>query len=239
MKTETIELIGGYTDKDGVTHKEVEFGKRLTAQDVMNLDTDPQARIATNYRDSIRRQMITKFGTLKTPVALKVFSSLDSIDRDDLESAGDRFLAATREERTADFRGDFTVKLMFGFEIDEVVYNVVQFGNRITGADDIEADLLSLRGVVRDCFLIGRQISKISSQDGAFSIDGKVDLETFFTVDAEDIDLLKVGAEIFRQSFRAKGKELQKLSDGAKGGDSGAGNEVDGNGNSDNAVNEN
>ncbi len=218
MKTETIELIGGYTDKDGKTHKTVTFGKRLTAKDLMNVDTNPQARIETQYQDLIRRQMITKFGTLKMPVGLNALSSLNSIDRDDLESAADRFLANSREGREGEFREINLIKLMFGFEIGETFYDVVEFGNQLIGLDEIEADVKGLRGVARDCFMVGRQISKLSTDDGtAASITGKVDLDKFDSLDAEDLSLLKVGGELYRQSFRLKRESVSGKPDSESG----------------------
>ncbi len=236
MKTETIELIGGYTAVDPKTkketiHREVVFGKRLTAQDLMNIDVNPQAIIDTNYQDLMRRQMITKFGTLKMPVVLTALSSLDSIDRDDLESAADRFLVATRDERTSEIRENNAVKLMFGFEINETNYNVVEFGNRITGLDFIEADTLSLRGIARDCFLIGKQISKLSNDNGSAFINGQVGLDKFNSLDGEDLHLLKVGAELFRQMFRYKREAVQEQRDGSNDSDISAGNETIGSGN--------
>lgn len=203
-----IELIGGYTDKDKITHRDVTFGKRLTAEDLMNLDSDPQAQNPTQYGDLIRRRMITEFGTLKMPVALNALLALDSIDRDDLESAAEKFLQMSRGERTSELREKHTVKLFYGFEIDGTFYDVVQFGNRTVGKDEVEADGLGLQGVSRACFMIGRQISRISTEDGLASIDGQIDLNAFKSLDGEDLNLLRIGAEMWRISFRLAGKTV-------------------------------
>jgi len=212
METHAIELIEGYTAPDpktkrDVTHTSVTFGRRLTVKDLIDLDSDPQGQNPTQYQDLIRRKMITKFGGLTMPVSLNVLLSLDSIDREDLKSAADNFLNISRGDRLTDFRENHELKLAFGFVIDGTEYTVIKFGNRITGKDEVEADGYG-NGAARRCFLIGRQIVQITTEDGSASIEGQVELETFFTLDAESINLLWVGAELFRQSFRLKRKAL-------------------------------
>ena len=209
----TIELYEGYTDKNGA-HNVVEFGKRLTVKDLMSLDSDPQAQNPTQFQDLIRRKMMTKFGTMKLPVPLNVLLGLNAIDREDLQTGADEFTVLSRGDRTTEFRENNVVKLRFGFEIDGTFYDVVQFGNLTTGKDEVEADSMGLKGVGRDSFLIGRQITKISTDDGLASVEGTVDLETFASLDAEDYNLLRMGAELWRLSFRLKRKELQRKRDG-------------------------
>lgn len=233
MKTETIELIGGYTaiDKDTkkeVVHKKVTFGKRLTAKDLIDLENHPQAANPTQHQDLIRRQMITKFGTLIMPVTLNALLSLDSIDRDDLDSAADRFLVLSREDRTGGLRENHEVKLMFGFEIDGAFYDVVTFGNRITGKDEVEADSLGLAGLRRNCFLIGKQISRISTDGGAAEIKGQIDLEKFDSLDSEDLSLLGIGAEVARQFFRVKRNQVSTKPNSPSGVSGNEGNRDDG-----------
>ncbi len=82
--------------------------------------------------------------------------------------------------------------------------------------------------MARDCFLIGKQISKLSTDDGTASIEGKVDLDKFKSLDAEDLSLLKVGAELFRQSFRLNREGISGKPDGASGVNSNEGNGDDG-----------
>lgn len=229
--THKIELIGGFTDKDGTVHREVEFGKRITAQDLMNLDSDPQAQNPTQYSDLVRRKMIIKFGTLKTPVALNVLLSLDSLDREDLDAAAEKFLQISRGERTAEIRENGEIKLRFGFDVDGTFYDVVELGKLTTGKDSVDADALG-QGVARQCLLIGRQITKISTSDGAASIDGAVDVEKFYTLDAEDFNQLRVGAKLFEVGFRLKRENLSKQRNGGNDFHTGAGNENDRNGNS-------
>lgn len=199
----TIELIGGYTDNDAVSHKAVTFGRRLTTKDLIDLDNNPQAQNPTQYQDLIRRRMITKFGSLAMPAPLNALLALDSLDREDLTQAADKFLQMSRGERVGEMRENDCVKMRFGFEIDGTVYDVAEFGKLTTGRDEVEADALG-NGTARQCFLIGRQIMRISTADGLASIDGAVDVKNFYALDAEDFNLLRIGAAMFQTSFRLK-----------------------------------
>lgn len=233
-----IKLIGGYLEKDRKTtketlHQEVVFGKRLTVKDLRLIDSNPQAKIPTMYQDLVRRQMITKFGTLRTPVPLTVLLSLDSIDRDDLSLASDKFLELGRSERDFEFLSNTKVKLPFGFIIGEIEYDVVEFGNRINGNDAVQAD--AYQGLSRLCFLIGRQISKISTSDNTASIEGQVSLDDFDSLDAESVPMLEVSAEIFRQTFRSGGGKIQGNGHSDESVSDDARNESERNGNTENA----
>lgn len=230
----TIELPIGCTiinpkTKKETFHSEVTFGKRLTVKDLIALDNDPQAQNPTQYQDLLRRKMITKFGTLTMPVPLNVLLGLDVIDREDLEAAGNEFLRSSRGECTAEIRENHEVKLYFGFEIDGTLYDVVQFGNRITGKDEAEADVFG-NGNARLCFLIGRQISRLSTSDGLASIEGKVAIENFNSLDAEDFNLLRTGAEMWKLFFRYKGKTISGKRDGGSSVSISTRNETDGKG---------
>lgn len=196
-----IELITGYVDKK-ITHREVEFGKRLTVGDLMALDTDPQAKNPTQYSDLILRRMITKFGTLKMPVPLNVLLGLNSIDREDLQAGADKFLEITRGDRAGEFQEDNEVRLRFGFDVDGTRYHLAKFGSLTTGRDLVEADSMSLQGVARECFILGRQIVRLRTEDGQATVDGPVDLTFFRLVDGEDFNLLRIGAEMWKATFR-------------------------------------
>lgn len=210
--TKTIELLDGITTvdketKEEIRHTKVTFGNRLTGADYFNLDNDPQAKNPTQYEMLIRRKMITSFGTLRMPVALNLMLGMDSIDLDDLGRAADEFVVESRGERISQFRPDNEVKLRFGFEIDGTCYDIVKFGNRLTGRDEVEADNFG-NGVMRLCYQIGRQICRISTDDGSAAIDGSVDISRFEKLDGEDINALRTGAELWRQSFRFKRKNI-------------------------------
>lgn len=218
----SIELSEGYTDKDGKRHTSVTFGRRLTTKDLIDLDNDPQAQNPTQYNDLIRRKMMTKFGDLKLPVALNVLLALDSLDREDLAVAANTFLQTSRGERTSEIRENNEVKLFFGFEIDGTVYDVVEFGRLNTGRDAVEADALG-SGIARECFLVGRQIVKISTADGLATIEGAVDLEKFYALDSEDFNVLRMGAKMFEVAFRLNREAISRQRNGGGGNSSVAG----------------
>jgi hypothetical protein len=149
-----------------------------------------------------------------------VLLNLDSIDREDLRAGQAEFEQLSQGEREASLLPGNRAKLAFGFKIGELTYDLVQFGNRVTGMDEVQADKKDLSGLQRLCYIIGRQISRIgvacSDCKGAApkscsccgagfagsEINGPIDLEVFDSLDAIDIWTLRGAAELWRQTFR-------------------------------------
>lgn len=212
-----VELTFGYTDKKGVVHKVVTFGKRLTVADLVLLDNNPLGGNATQYEQLIRRVMITKFGTLSCPVALSVLSSLDTMDDDALRIGASQFLRLSRDDRQPEFRESDELKLAIGIDIDGVTYDVVKFGRRLTVADNIEADNLNLgSGVARLCFQICRQIAELRNSESGIKLEGPISPDNLSGADSEDLATLRMGAEFFRLAPSA-GRETVRRVDGDSG----------------------
>jgi hypothetical protein len=208
-----ITLIFGHEDKNGDVHKDVTFGRRPTAGDMILLDTDPQAKSATQYTDLIMRRAITAFGSLRVPAGLDVTLGLNSIDRTDMQAGLDKFLELSREDRTSEFRDANTVKLRFGFNIDGTEYTVVEMNRITTGRDEADADALGIsnpRGIGYNCFMIGRRITRLTTEDGAATIDGPIGLDKFKDLDGEDLNLLRIGAQLADASFRVMGDGVSR-----------------------------
>lgn len=229
----SIELLDGFTDKDGVTHKSVTFGRRMTVGELKKLDNDPQARVTTQYTLLIVRAAITEFGAFslidkkgnRRAVPLPFLLALDSLDREDLIAAHDEFLYLSRGDRSAaEVLDDANVALAFGFEIGGTSFDLVTFGRRLNGHDAVEADKLGLTGVGRICFEINKQIEKIASSETGEELTGALALEAFDALDAEDLSYLRLGAERFRQSFRHRRTETAGKRDGKADHDSHEGN---------------
>ena len=213
--THEINLIGGYVDGSKIPHRRVVFGKRITCADLIRLDSDPQAQEPTQYQDAIVCLAITEWEPLRMPVALSIVLDLDSIDRDDLAAGYEDFQKNGVGDREAEV-SEKGAKLLFGFHIGDLDYTVVEFGRRLTGRDEVDADKRGLKpGVARMCFLVGRQISKISISDGSASVDGPIELEIFESLDGADVQLLRGAAELWRQSFRLSGGGLPGKSQGS------------------------
>jgi len=209
--TRTIDLVGGHVDKEKKRHTHVVFGHRLTGKDLFQADEDPLGQNPTQYQSLLVRAAITEFGTLPMPVALSVLLDLDSIDREDLIEGQNAYSAMTTEGHESEFLPDHKVRLGWGFKINDVIYDVVQFGKRVTGREDIEADRASLSpGIRRTCFLIGKQISRISNVHNTASIEGAVAVKHFESLDGADIATLRGAAEMWRQSFRVGGTALSR-----------------------------
>lgn len=225
--THEIELPFGYTDKKGVRHTKVVFGKRPSVGDLLLLDSNPTAQNIVQREQLVRRQMITRFGDLMMPVPLDVLAKLDTIDDDLLRRSANDFLIKSRDGRKAEYEAD-AVKLMFGIEIDGVTYDTVEFGNRLTVGDNIEAGNRGLGdGVALVCFQIGQQISQLRSSETKFTLDGQLDSEKFSDMDSEDLNALLMGAELFRHKPREKGSDVPG-DDGGEGAKPGTHNGVDG-----------
>jgi hypothetical protein len=203
----TIELTFGYEDKDGTVHREVTFGRRVTVGDLIVLDNDPRARNPVQYEDRTKLKAITKFGTMKLPLKIDVLLGLNSIDRADVDTGFDTFCVESRGDREAAYPTEKSTQVYFGFEIDGEIYDVVEFGKLITGRDEVDAAAMSLAGIARECFLLGRRITRLSkSEDPIASIDGPLQLEAFTNLDAQDLLLLRAGAAIAEAFFRIEGK---------------------------------
>jgi phage FluMu protein gp41 len=208
--TYEINLVGGYVDDKNVRHSRVVFGRRITAKDLFAIDESPAGRNPTQYSDLVIRAHITAFGDLKMPVPLTVLLGLDSVDRDDLNEGCNAFQALSAEDRNAEFLPEHQAKLFWGFKINDVSYDRVKFGKRITGMDEIEADQAGLKsGIRRVCLLIGKQIESIATADG-LSIDGPIPLNYFESLDGADVATLRGAAELWRQSFRLAGTDLSR-----------------------------
>jgi hypothetical protein len=183
----------------------VVFGKRITASDLIRIDENPMTQNATQYQDLVVAEAIAAFGALKMPVPLSALLDLDSIDREDITEGHNEFQRKSLGDRGAEILSDTKARLAFGFTVSEVDYPMVEFGRRLTGRDEVEADKRGLKpGIARLCFMIGRQISKISTADGANSIDGPIELEMFKSLDGADVWTLRGAAELWRQSFRVR-----------------------------------
>lgn len=209
----SIELLTGYTDRTGTVHREVEFGRRVSVGDMMLLDSDPRAANATQYNDLLCRKMITRFGSLPLPIAETVLLSLDSVDREDVQVGVDRFLETSRADRKGEI-GEDACTLAFGFDIDGVHYDVVKFGRFTTGHDELQADVLGLKGISRECYLLGRQIESVENADGR-KLEGAIAVEHFATLDGTDLVQLRIGARLRRLSFRLSRERVPSERTGA------------------------
>jgi hypothetical protein len=206
----TIELIGGYTDKKMVTHRRVTIGRRITGKELFRVASDPQAVLETQYNALILREKITEFGTLKMPVPMAVLLSLDTIDRDDLMEASNRFSSVSEgQDDEPLFLADNRVKLTFGYERNGLTYDVFEFGVRLKWMDEIEADKLRLKGLKRDSYIAAKHISRLLQNKGSAELKApfapELLLEMLESLDAVDISYIRVASEVWRQSFRRPG----------------------------------
>ena len=203
-----VVLQEGYIDNKGNTHRRIVFGKRLTGADLFDIDTDRQSQSPTQYSDLVRRRAITKFGDMKVLPPLEALIGLSRIDRSILADGYEDFVRLGRGNRKSEMKGAGVVRLFFGFQIDDVAYPIVYLDRPTTGRDELEADSLALYGLSRLCFLIGKSISRITSEDGSLSISGPIGLEAFRALDGDDISTLQEGDRLTQAFFRITGSEV-------------------------------
>lgn len=214
-QTHTIELAVGYQAKnrkgepEGERHTRVTFGHRLTCGDLMNIHDDPQSNVPTQYQLLLLRGAITRFGSLPMPVTLLHFLSLDVADIEDLVAANDEFLSMTQEDRAAEYVSESEVRLPFGFEAEGIIYNRVTFGRRVTGLDMVQGEKQGFAELRRDVYLIGREIERLSTADGAHHLDGPIELQTLARLDGHDLTTLRTASLVWRASFRKRGEGFQ------------------------------
>lgn len=207
-----IELPFGYQDQETpeLIHRAVTFGRRSTGGDVISA-SDAANGSDLQYTLEMIGRAITKFGGMKLPVPMTVLLSLDEIDRRELRGAYFEFLSLTAEnvnqaseEIKSEKAAVGTARLQFGFERDGVIFTTVEFGKRLTGYDEIkiesEAKSESEENVLKRAF----RVSKISTADGAKSIEGAMTLDEMKSLDVADFILLQEAGEEWLNSFRKR-----------------------------------
>ncbi|MGB7923449.1 MAG: hypothetical protein WCF57_09410 [Pyrinomonadaceae bacterium] len=208
-KPHTIELRTGYKDNSGIVHKSVTFGKPATGATAFAIDEDPQSSLFTQKELLTISKTITAFGSLTMPVPMSVLLDLDEIDTDDLIRGYQHFTSQITNGREPEFISESEVKLSIGFEKDGLLYPRVCFGRKVTGRDKVQADLNEYGDLKRTCFLIGRRIVSLKTEDGSSELQGAVDIDLFNTLYGGDILPLIVASERWRSTFRHPRKDIQ------------------------------
>jgi hypothetical protein len=207
-----------FTTNLPISGTRVVFGKRLRGIDLFNLDADPQGNIPTQYQLLIARGAVVEFGELKTvdakgkpqPVPLPTLLALDTSDFEELIDAHNKFLGEGLAGREPEYTSESEVKLAFGYESEGLTYNRVRFGARTRGYDLVEADKKSYVGLKRDCFLIGKEIVQLTTDDGSSVLDGPVEIQIFEQLDGADIIALRAASFAWRNSFRKSERGVQR-----------------------------
>ncbi|HEX8564144.1 MAG TPA: hypothetical protein VF648_00650 [Pyrinomonadaceae bacterium] len=227
--THKITLIGGYTDKEGVPHRDVTFGKRLKVKNLIDIEVSQAARIPAQREMMLVAASITAFGELKNlPVPLTILFGLDSIDIDDLIAGHDEFLQATRGDKKGEIVSETETRLDFGVEQGGVNYSLVTFGRRLSFKDKVEAQRKGIYGVANMLHEAVAQIEKITDEKTGMELVAPFETGLFENLDLEDFDTLFAGGELHRQSFRRKGETASGVATDSVRGDERNGDEQGG-----------
>jgi hypothetical protein len=196
----TVHLVTGYTEK-GVTHAEVTFGRRLRGRQLFNI-SDQEGGV--EYGSRLYQAAVTRFGSLPSPIPLKAFLSLAAIDRELLEEGYNKFMQDSIGGRMSEAIDESTVKLPIGFQRGDLVYNVATFGNQLTGYDEMKAERQRVSAMEKTCFLLGMEITKFCTEDGAHSLETPIGLSVFDQMDVADLIALNQARGEWFESIRAE-----------------------------------
>lgn len=212
--TKTIQLTFGYTSpQGGDPHKTVVFGRRVTGADLMGIGDRPESQKQLQFELMLIQTAITTFGTLSCPVPLTTLLTLNRVDRDDLSRAYAEYLKESAGGRASKKLSDSSLQLPFGLVAGGQTYDVVEFGHLLTGFEELEAD--DLDSWRQACFLLGRQITKLSQSGGAAVLKGPVAPEAFEGADGSDVFAMQAFIPDWLDSFRRQARREVQADGGA------------------------
>jgi hypothetical protein len=194
-----VKLIFGPDTQDGKRHLDVTIGRRLTGADLFRINEE-QGQGSTQFQLMVLQSVVTKFGELRMPVPMNVLLSLRRVDSRLLGKAYNDFLKESAGGGKAEKLGAGRYRLAGGFSKGDIIFDVVEFGNHLTGYDEVEAD--SMEGSRQTCYLMGREIARLSQSSGPATLAGPLGIEMFEPLDAEDIFALQKFEVDWFDSFR-------------------------------------
>lgn len=227
IKPYTVEFTTGFNGGDGQV-KSITFGKAVTGLMLFEVDAVisqlAEGNLHTRRELYVIQRSITAVGERSGTASVFDLESMDEFDIADLMDGFDKFNEQLTKGRNPEFISDSEVTLSIGFERAGYVYTKVKFGSVVTGRDMTQADGNNFQGLKRTCFLIGRQIVSLTTEDGANEIKGPIDIELFGGLHQTDIFVLRVASERWRDSFRTSRRKVQRQEVGAERVDNSEGN---------------
>ncbi len=191
--------------EDRTPQKRIVISRRPTGADLFRINRDEQSQLNINFELMMTAACITEFGNLSLPVPLGVLLKLKAYDRQALSEGRNVFLAKTLGERITESLSDEKVRLAFGLTAGGQVYDIVEFGNVLTGFDELEVERQAEKGTHDLPLLLMREIkslSKSGDEDGAAGYSGPFDISMFEEADWLDMVALSEARQRWRNSFR-------------------------------------
>lgn len=193
----------GYQDKEDseIIHREVVISRRPTAKDLLKIEDDLDSEDIQSSLE-IAAATISTFGTLTMPVSMTVLLELNEVDSNKLSDEFSAFLKDSQPKKKAKILEDSRVQLANGIDRDGAKYDVVEFGNLLSGHDRIKISNEAKSAKQFKVLKIAREVTKLSTADGSKSISGTLTLAEIELLDMSDFIFL-VGAESrWLNSFR-------------------------------------
>lgn len=202
-----FELKFGYEDKETpeVKHRSVVFGRRSTGADFIRAMENSNSS-DTQFGVEMMVSAITKFGEMQMPVPMTVLLSLNRVDREKLSSEFFLFLAESsnkKAEKLTDAEGKETGRIRFAHGIERDGKHIVEFefGNLLSGYDDIEIERQTGIEEERNAIRIGKEIAQLFTSDGTCIIGG-LTFDEMKSLDIDDFTFLREVEPEWLDSFR-------------------------------------
>ena len=185
----TFELKFGYPDKneENVIHKKVTFSRRPTAREYLEASASGEDS-NTRYRMAMVAAAMSAFGSLK-PVPPSALFELNRIDRELLFSEFMSFAAGA--EHKPEQRKTGEVKLAFGIERSGVRYDIVKFGQLLTGHDEVKIEESAETTAEETALKLAMEVVEITTCDGAKHSAGALTREEVEAMDFADFIALR------------------------------------------------
>lgn len=189
--------------EDREPQKRVVFGRRPTGTDLMKIAEDAQSQLDTNYELMLTAACITEFGGLQTPVPLGVLLALKRHDRRALLKGRNTYLEKSLGSRTVEALSDEGVRLAYGLQAGGQVYELVKFGNELTGLQEVEVEAKGFEGWRRVAALMALEIKQLAQPgEGGATFSGPFDLAMFEQADWLDLIAMGEARDRWINSFR-------------------------------------
>ena len=195
-----VTLNFGYEGRPGGPIRDLVVGRRVTGADLLRINDEGDGQAGIQFQLAVLASAITEFGDFKMPVPPNVMLSLKRPDRRLIAKGYDALVRESSGGRKAQKLAPGRYRLERGFEFGETLYDVVEFGNHLSGFDELEADEMS--GFREVFFLLGKEITRLSQSEGAATKSGPLAVEDFETLYAEDAFALQRYEADWYDSFR-------------------------------------
>lgn len=197
----------GYVPKGSSAEpiRRVLFTKRPLAADMLKIEDSRQGQLETQKALMYARACITEFGDQKRAPFLSELLSLNNADRSLLIDAYTEFLGDTMGDRDVEEIDRDNIRLAFGLEEEEGVYDIVTFcdkGSLLDGHTEAKIERESGGPFEMGGRLLGYDIALLTQSSVGGKLEGPLDIERLKRFDFFDFSSMLAKAAERREFFR-------------------------------------